>query len=127
MRQGSHAFQQLGGRFSKCSRCWTGTIILPARYSREGHFERQTLMKSLKWAVLAASLVFVPTALTAPASARAVVGIDFGNVAIGYRDGYYDNGHRYHHWARADAAKYRGQYQDHYRDMAHTRDHNRGW
>ena len=84
-------------------------------------------MKSLKWIILAAPLCLVPTAFTAPASARAAVAIDFGGVAIGYRDGYYDQGHRYHRWARADAARYRDRYHDHYRDMAHTRDHDRGW
>ena len=84
-------------------------------------------MKSLKWIILAAPLCLVPTAFTSPASARAAVAIDLGGVAIGYRDGYYDQGHRYHRWARADAERYRAQYHDHYRDMAHTRDHDRGW
>ena len=84
-------------------------------------------MKSLKWAILAAPLLVLPCTFTTPAAARAAVAIDFGNIAVGYRDGYYDQGHRYHHWGRADATRYRGQYRDHYRDMAHTRDHDRGW
>jgi hypothetical protein len=84
-------------------------------------------MKSLKWAILAAPLVVLPCTFTMPAAARAAVALDFGNIAVGYRDGYYDQGHRYHHWGRSDAARYRGQYHDHYRDMSHTRDHNRGW
>jgi hypothetical protein len=84
-------------------------------------------MKLLKWAVLAAPLVILPTTFTHPAAARAVVGIDFGGVAIGYRDGYYDQGHRYHRWAHRDAERYRAQYHDNYRDMTHSRDHNRSW
>ena len=84
-------------------------------------------MKLLKWAILAAPLVILPTAFSAPAAARAVVGIDFGGVAIGYRDGYYDQGHRYHRWAHRDAARYRAQYHDNYRDMTHSRDRHRSW
>jgi hypothetical protein len=84
-------------------------------------------MKLLKWAILAAPLVLLPSAFTAPAAARTGVSIDFGNVAVGYRDGYYDHGHRYHRWARGDADRYRTQYHDHYRDMSHSRDHDRHW
>ncbi|MGZ5920802.1 MAG: hypothetical protein ACXWLT_03455 [Rhizomicrobium sp.] len=84
-------------------------------------------MKFIKWAILAAPLAVLTTVHSTPASARAAVAIDFGNVALGYRDGYYDQGHRYHHWARGDAARYRDQYHDHYRDMSHARDHHRSW
>ena len=84
-------------------------------------------MKSIRWIILAVPLCLTPAALTSPASARTAVGVDFNGVAIGYRDGYYDNDHRYHRWQRAEARRYREQYHDHYRDMAHTRDHDRGW
>ena len=84
-------------------------------------------MTSLKWTILLAPLVLLTTAFIAPVCARPAVAIDFGNVAIGYRDGYYDQGHRYHRWAHADAARYRDRYHDHYRDMVHSRDHDRGW
>jgi len=84
-------------------------------------------VKIIKWAVLVAPLLALPTAFSAPAAARAVAGIDFGNVAIGYRDGYYDQGHRYHHWAHRDAERYRTKYHDNYRDMTHSRDHERHW
>ena len=84
-------------------------------------------MKSLKWAILAAPLVLLPGVSTVPAAARAAVAIDFGNVAIGYRDGYYDQGHRYHRWGHGDAARYHTQYHDNYRDMVHSRDHHRSW
>ena len=59
--------------------------------------------------------------------ARTGVTIDFGNVGVGYRDGYYDRGHRYHSWHRSDAVAYRTKYHDNYRDMYHYRDHNRSW
>jgi len=84
-------------------------------------------MKSLKWALLAAPLFILPSAVTAPAAARPAVQIDFGNVAFGYRDGYYDQGHRYHRWAHRDAVRYQTQYHDHYRDMTHSRDRHRSW
>jgi hypothetical protein len=84
-------------------------------------------MKLLKSALLAACLAVPSMAITAPAVARAGVTIDFGNVGIGYRDGYYDRGHQYHRWARRDADAYRVKYHDNYRDMTHDRDHNRSW
>jgi hypothetical protein len=84
-------------------------------------------MKLLSSAFLASSLILSSAAVSLPAAARAGVTIDFGNVGIGYRDGYYDRGHQYHHWGRNDATAYRTKYHDNYRDMAHNRDHNRGW
>jgi len=84
-------------------------------------------MKLLSSALLASSLILSSAAVSFPAAARSGVTIDFGNVGIGYRDGYYDNGHKYHRWGRNDARSYRTKYHDNYRDMAHNRDHNRGW
>ena len=84
-------------------------------------------MKLLTSALLAACLAIPSIAVTAPAVARTGVTIDFGNVGIGYRDGYYDRGHKYHSWHRNDAAAYRTKYHDNYRDMTHNRDHNRSW
>jgi len=84
-------------------------------------------MKLLKSALLAACLAVPSIAITGPAVARAGVTIDFGNVGIGYRDGYYDRGHHYHRWARRDADSYRAKYHDNYRDMTHDRDHDRSW
>jgi hypothetical protein len=84
-------------------------------------------MKMLQAALLAASLVVPSLAVTVPAMARSSVTVDFGNVSIGYRDGYYDRDHHYHRWARHDATAYRAQYQQSYRDMNHDRDRNRSW
>jgi hypothetical protein len=93
----------------------------------EGHTKGIHKMKLLTSALLAACLAIPSIAVTAPAVARAGVTIDFGNVGIGYRDGYYDRGHKYHRWHRNDAAAYRTKYHDNYRDMTHNRDHNRSW
>ena len=84
-------------------------------------------MKLLKWAILATPLAILPSAFSTPATARAAVAINFGDVALGYQDGYYDKSHHYHQWASQDAVRYRTQYHDNYRDMAHSRDHDRSW
>jgi len=56
------------------------------------------------------------------------VTIGFGNVAFGYRDGYWDNGHRWHHWRnRHDYRGYRDQNGSNYHDMNHNRENNDGW
>jgi hypothetical protein len=66
-------------------------------------------------------------AIAVPAVAQAAVVVDFGNVAVGYRDGYQDNHHRYHRWShKSDGAAYRSQNQQNYRDMNYRDDHNRG-
>ena len=62
---------------------------------------------------------------TVAVPAVAAVHIDFGNVAVGYRDGYQDNHHQYHHWRRSDAVTYRSHNQQNYRDMNYRDDHNR--
>jgi hypothetical protein len=84
-------------------------------------------MKSLKWALLVAPIIAMSASAATPAIARTGVSIDLGNIAVGYRDGYYDRSHSYHRWGHADAMRYRDRYHDNYRDMAHSRDHNRGW
>jgi hypothetical protein len=84
-------------------------------------------MKFLSAVLLASSLAIPTGMVSTPASARGSVSVDFGNVGIGYRDGYYDRGHQYHRWARRDADAYRVQYHQNYRDMYHYRDRNRSW
>jgi len=60
--------------------------------------------------------------------ARTGVSFDFGNVAYGYQDGYWDNGHRWHRWRnRGDHDNYRDQYHDNYRDGRHNRYRHHGW
>jgi hypothetical protein len=54
--------------------------------------------------------------------------VGFGNVAIGYRDGYWDNGHRWHHWRHhRDYRVYGGQDGSNYHNWNHDRDGNDGW
>jgi len=56
------------------------------------------------------------------------VSVDFGNVAFGYQDGYWDNGHAWHQWSddgrRQGYRSYRG---NHYNDWNHDRDGGDGW
>jgi hypothetical protein len=56
------------------------------------------------------------------------VTFSFGDVAYGYRDGYWDNDHRWHKWRNArDHRSYRDQYRDNYRDGYHHRYRGQGW
>ena len=56
------------------------------------------------------------------------VTFSFGDVAFGYRDGYWDNDHRWHKWRNArDHRSYRDQYRDNYRDGYHHRYRGQGW
>jgi hypothetical protein len=52
----------------------------------------------------------------------------FDQIAFGYRDGYWDNGHRWHRWnSDRDARNYRSHYAGSYSDWNHDRDGNDGW
>ncbi|MEJ1968640.1 MAG: hypothetical protein WDN03_08440 [Rhizomicrobium sp.] len=56
------------------------------------------------------------------------VSVEFGNVAYGYNDGYWDNGHTWHHWNNdAESQRYRLQSPANYHDWHHDRDSNQGW
>jgi hypothetical protein len=56
------------------------------------------------------------------------VSISFGDVAYGYQDGYWDNGHRWHNWRnRRDRDNYRRDYRDNYRHGYHHRYERDGW
>jgi hypothetical protein len=56
-----------------------------------------------------------------------LLGLVFGDVAYGYNDGYWDNGHQWHRWNNdADFHNYR----DHgtnYHAWQHDRDGDLGW
>jgi len=83
-------------------------------------------MKShIRAALFASAFALLPLASSVPSQARATVAIDFGNVAVGYRDGYRDQKQQYHRWAhKQDAQTYRTQHSENYRDMNHNRDHD---
>lgn len=52
----------------------------------------------------------------------------FNEIAFGYRDGYWDNGHRWHRWSNdRDHRNYRSHYAGGYRDWNHDRDGGDGW
>jgi hypothetical protein len=55
-------------------------------------------MKTLLKTALVASLLIG----TASVGNAAGIGFNIGNVSIGYSDGYYDTGHRFHRWAHHD-------------------------
>lgn len=61
-------------------------------------------------------------------SDRVVVSADFGNVAVGYQDGYWDNRRTWHQWSddrqRQTYRDYRG---NRYSDWNHDRDGGDGW
>ena len=57
-----------------------------------------------------------------------IISIGFGDVAYGYRDGYWDGGHRWHHWRHnRDYRTYRYQHGSNYHDWNHDRDSDNGW
>lgn len=61
-------------------------------------------------------------------SDRNALTFDFGSVAFGYNDGYWDNGHRWHAWRnRGDHDGYRNHQGNNYHDWHHNRDHDNGW
>ena len=68
----------------------------------------------------AALIVAVGTALTVSGLANAAtVAIDFGNVSVGYADGYRDTNNGWHSWRAADASKFRKAHADQYHAWRH--------
>lgn len=59
---------------------------------------------------------------------NSTVSIGFGNIAFGYRDGYWDSGHHWHHWNNTgEYRNYRHQNGSHYYNRSHTHYDNNGW
>ena len=51
---------------------------------------------------------------------RPAITVDFGNVGIGYRNGYMDNDHSWHRWEhRNDYVSYRRNHRHQYHDWNH--------
>ena len=72
------------------------------------------------------SFALLTATIAGPAVAEAAVRVDFGNVTVGYRDGYQDIHHQWHHWRnRSDAVAYRSHRQQNDRDMNFRDDHHR--
>jgi hypothetical protein len=56
------------------------------------------------------------------------ISFSFGDVAYGYRDGYWDNSHRWHNWRnRGDRDNYRRHHGGNYRNGHHNRYRGQGW
>jgi hypothetical protein len=88
--------------------------------------DKEIVMKSLiQAALLVSAFALLPLASSVPSEARPTVTVDFGNVAVGYRDGYRDQKQQYHRWAHKDAQAYRAQHSENYRDMNHDKDTHR--
>jgi hypothetical protein len=63
------------------------------------------------------AFALMTAAIAVPTVVQAAVHVDFGNVSVGYRDGYQDNHHQWHRWShRSDAVAYRSHNQQNYRD-----------
>ena len=82
-------------------------------------------MKTSLKILLAAGTLCASGLAAMPASAAPSVGFSFrgGDVVIGYHDGYYDRGHRWHNWRDARERNwYRANYRHSYRGMRHDQD-----
>ena len=54
--------------------------------------------------------------------------VNFGSVAFGYSDGYWDNERRWHQWNNdRERQSYRDYQGNHYYDWSHDRDGDDGW
>jgi hypothetical protein len=59
---------------------------------------------------------------------RNVISINFGDIAFGYSDGYWDNGHRWHAWnSDSDARAYRASHGSNFHSWRHDRNSDNGW
>jgi hypothetical protein len=97
----------------------------------------------LKGAAIALALVGTTFATAGPSNAQSFgvhssdrgrdhgntsVSFSFGDVAYGYQDGYWDNGHAWHNWRNdRDRQYYRDRYHDNYRNGYHHRYRGQGW
>jgi hypothetical protein len=82
----------------------------------------ETKMKSILHAALIVA-VSGTAAMTAAPPAFAQASFRAGDVAIAYRDGYWDNHHVWHAWAReGDWKAFQNTYPEHYRDYNHDQD-----
>lgn len=81
----------------------------------------------MKITIAAALIAIAGATISASAPAHAAVGVsfDFGNVALGYSDGYYDRDHHWHRWAhRRDADRWRHDHSDMYHGWRHNDRHH---
>ncbi len=75
--------------------------------------------------MIRAVLISAALGIAVPAVAQVGISLNFGDVAIGYRDGYWDSHHRWHRWAHADDwRQYQRAHPEHYHDYTHDHDHD---
>jgi hypothetical protein len=67
----------------------------------------------------AAIIAAVGLTLVSGAANAAGIAIDFGNVSVGYADGYRDANNGWHSWRAADANRYRKAHGDQYHAWHH--------
>jgi hypothetical protein len=85
--------------------------------------ERIVMKTSLKILLAAGALCTAGLTATVPASAQTGFSFRVGDVALGYDDGYYDRGHRWHSWRDARERNwYRANYRHRYYGYRHDRD-----
>ncbi|HEY4275041.1 MAG TPA: hypothetical protein VGM68_06120, partial [Rhizomicrobium sp.] len=76
---------------------------------------------------IAAALAALTGATLLGGAAHAAVGVtfDFGNVAMGYSDGYYDRSHNWHRWEhRADMQRWSREHRDGWHNWRHDDRHH---
>jgi hypothetical protein len=80
-------------------------------------------------AMLAATLAVGSIGSAAPASAQGFnFSFDVGDVRFAYRDGYWDNHHRWHKWHNAaEARAFERMHHDRWNNSYHYRVRNSGW
>jgi hypothetical protein len=78
-------------------------------------------MKTLLKSALVASLLIGTVSIGNAAG----IGFNIGNVSLGFSDGYYDNGHHFHRWARHDdMVAWQHAHGDHYNGWRHDDKHH---
>jgi hypothetical protein len=81
-------------------------------------------MKNILKTALAAALL-ATTATVGVANAAVGIGFNVGNVSVGYSDGYWDNSHHWHRWARhEDQESWRHDHGAMYHDWRHDDKHH---
>lgn len=85
----------------------------------------KTLLTS---ALVVLALTGAAATVSTPSVAASSVTFDFGNVAFGYSDGYWDRNQRWHAWRnQAESRAYRAKYSSHYYGHRHDRGQRKGW
>ena len=74
------------------------------------------MKKIVHTAIIAIGLAGASLTMTStPSIAGVSINLDFGNVAVGYQDGYWDNSHRWHQWRNDDEMhQYRSKHRHNY-------------